>query len=259
MRLLALAHDAATNPRWTKWWCPLFLAADAVLCALGVATGRRRLINPPPEGGTDTEIDWSTYMQQVSLYRAGERDYLHLKGATGPLVYPAAHVYIYSALHGATHGGADIPRAQAFFAALYLAALALAMACYAAAGAPPYLLPLLVGSKRMHSLFLLRLFNDGVAALFMWAALAAVMLASSTRGRGAPDRRPGRATWWWDAAVALWSVGVGVKMTLLLLAPGLAVLLLLRVGLREAVRLGLLAVAIQVGNHTDWHDWRGVG
>ena len=78
----------------------------------------------------DTEIDWITYMQQVSQYLDGERDYTLIKGDTGPLVYPGAHVYIYSALHYVTSGGTDIRRAQIIFGVLYLGTLALVMACY---------------------------------------------------------------------------------------------------------------------------------
>ncbi|CAJ0915452.1 8098_t:CDS:2, partial [Entrophospora sp. SA101] len=33
-----------------------------------------------------TEIDWKSYMQQVSGFLNGERDYQKLEGDTGPLV-----------------------------------------------------------------------------------------------------------------------------------------------------------------------------
>lgn len=69
-------------------------------------------------------------MQQVSQYLAGERDYTLLKGDTGPLVYPAAHVYIYSALSYLTDNGRNIRLAQILFWALYLEVLSVVMACY---------------------------------------------------------------------------------------------------------------------------------
>ena len=69
-------------------------------------------------------------MQQVSQYLDGERDYTLIKGGTGPLVYPAAHVFIYSILYKLTEGGKNILVAQAIFAWLYLAILTLVMACY---------------------------------------------------------------------------------------------------------------------------------
>jgi alpha-1,3-mannosyltransferase len=69
-------------------------------------------------------------MEQIEQYEAGERDYTKIKGGTGPLVYPAAHVYIYWALYHITTKGTDILMAQRIFAFLYLATLAVVMACY---------------------------------------------------------------------------------------------------------------------------------
>ena len=83
-------------------------------------------------------------MEQVSQYLDGERDYTLIKGGTGPLVYPAAHVYIYSALHYVTDGGKDILLAQIIFGGLYLGTLGLVMACYRAAKVRPLAIKSLV-------------------------------------------------------------------------------------------------------------------
>lgn len=69
-------------------------------------------------------------MEQIEQYEAGERDYTKIKGGTGPLVYPAFHVYIYRALYHITNKGTDILMAQRIFAFLYLATLAIVMASY---------------------------------------------------------------------------------------------------------------------------------
>ena len=69
-------------------------------------------------------------MEQISQYVAGERDYMKIEGGTGPLVYPAAHVYIYTGLYHLTNQGKDIFLAQQMFAVLYLATLAVVMLCY---------------------------------------------------------------------------------------------------------------------------------
>ena len=69
-------------------------------------------------------------MQQVAQYVGGERDYTLIKGGTGPLVYPAAHVYIYTALYHVTDQGRSIALAQALFVALYVGVLAVVMGCY---------------------------------------------------------------------------------------------------------------------------------
>ena len=73
-------------------------------------------------------------MQQVSQYVSGERDYVLIKGDTGPLVYPAAHLYIYSALYHITDRGRNIELAQYVFGGLYLVVLSVVMACYRLAG-----------------------------------------------------------------------------------------------------------------------------
>lgn len=52
-----------------------------------------------------TEIDWKAYMQEVGQYLGGCRDYSLMKGDTGPLVYPAGFVYMYSLLFQLTDGG----------------------------------------------------------------------------------------------------------------------------------------------------------
>jgi alpha-1,3-mannosyltransferase len=79
---------------------------------------------------TDTEIDWVAYMEQVSQFVSGERDYTKMEGGTGPLVYPAAHVYTYTALYYITDEGKNIFLAQQIFGVLYMATLAVVMLCY---------------------------------------------------------------------------------------------------------------------------------
>ena len=41
------------------------------------------------------EVDWTSYMAQVALVRAGERDYTKLIGPEGPANYPAGFIYVY--------------------------------------------------------------------------------------------------------------------------------------------------------------------
>ncbi|KAL9106125.1 MAG: hypothetical protein Q9227_008825 [Pyrenula ochraceoflavens] len=109
MDLVATAKDLLYNPKHTKWISWALLTGEAVLCPL--------IIWKVPY----TEIDWTTYMQQVSLFLSGERNYTKLQGDTGPLVYPALHVYIYSGLYHLTNHGTSILTAQLIFYILYLA------------------------------------------------------------------------------------------------------------------------------------------
>ncbi|KAF9183628.1 hypothetical protein BGZ51_003895 [Haplosporangium sp. Z 767] len=74
-----------------------------------------------------TEIDWTAYMQEVSGYLKGETDYMKLRGDTGPLVYPAGFVYIYSILYYLADQGRNILTGQWIFMGLYLITLVMVL------------------------------------------------------------------------------------------------------------------------------------
>jgi alpha-1,3-mannosyltransferase len=150
----------------------------------------------------DTEIDWIAYMQEVTGYEQGERDYTNLKGDTGPLVYPAGFVHLFSWLKTLTRGGEIFP-AQVVFALLYLATQLVVMGVYIDTKAiPPFALVLLTLSRRLHSIFVLRLFNDCWA---MFLAYVGIWLLQRRRVAG---------------AIFIFSVAVSIKMNVLLFAPG---------------------------------------
>jgi alpha-1,3-mannosyltransferase len=69
-------------------------------------------------------------MEQITQIVSGERDYTKIRGGTGPLVYPAAHVYIYTGLYYLTDHGENIFLAQQVFGVLYMVTLGVVMACY---------------------------------------------------------------------------------------------------------------------------------
>ena len=74
---------------------------------------------------------------------------------------------------------------QYIFAALYLATQAAAMALYIrAASLPPWSLALLCASRRLHSIFVLRLFND------CWAMAAAYLATLALQARRPCPRLP---------------------------------------------------------------------
>ncbi|GMK59008.1 hypothetical protein CspeluHIS016_0700230 [Cutaneotrichosporon spelunceum] len=157
-----------------------------------------------------TKIDWPAYMQQVDMYLAGERDYSKIEGDTGPIVYPALHLYIYTALHWLL----PVPRertAQYIWLAVEQGTLALASAVYYLAGRdrhiPQWLLFPLVLSKRSHSIYLLRLFNDPLAMILFYAAVVVFQLE------------------YWKIGSLIFSLALGVKMNILLFLPGLLVVL----------------------------------
>eukprot|EP00586_Coscinodiscus_wailesii_P009165 CAMPEP_0172524156 /NCGR_PEP_ID=MMETSP1066-20121228/294040_1 /TAXON_ID=671091 /ORGANISM="Coscinodiscus wailesii, Strain CCMP2513" /LENGTH=154 /DNA_ID=CAMNT_0013307269 /DNA_START=132 /DNA_END=593 /DNA_ORIENTATION=- len=78
-----------------------------------------------------TEIDWVAYNEEVDGYTSGERDYMKIRGQTGPLVYPAGFLYLYSVLQYLTGGdGSDVRKGQYLFAILYVVNSAIVLVLY---------------------------------------------------------------------------------------------------------------------------------
>lgn len=188
-----------------------------------------------PTTNQDTNIDYLAYTEQAALFLppTNIRDYSQLKGGTGPLVYPALHLYIYSILHrllpaasnpdvgGFVPGKRDLEAGlqatgkeslrtlQYLWAGVYLSTLALVawiyrqvitsvdaqttgttkkdddrerqpstrtpvrlvnLVCGPSPPLQPFLL-LLPLSKRLHSIYMLRLFNDPLAMVLFYAAV----------------------------------------------------------------------------------------
>lgn len=119
-------------------------------------------------------------MQQVDMFLAGERDYSKIEGETGPLVYPALHLYIYTVFHKLLPAGARERPAQWIFLCVEFITFILVSAIYFLAGrtkhVPQWLLIPLVLSKRSHSIYLLRLFNDPFAMVLFYASVVLFML-----------------------------------------------------------------------------------
>ncbi len=63
-------------------------------------------------------------MEEVSGFLGGDWDYINLKGGTGPLVYPAGFVYLFSVLYYLTDLGNNILLGQYLFLGLYVAFIA---------------------------------------------------------------------------------------------------------------------------------------
>ena len=147
-------------------------------------------------------------MAKLRVPSQGERDYTLIKGQTGPLVYPAGFLYTFTGLFYATAGG-NIRLAQIIFAIVYLINQSVVMRVYIATQAvPPWALILLCISKRLHSIFLLRLFNDGITMLLADTAILLLV----------------KRQWRWS--ILLFSAALSVKMNVLLLAPPVAIILL---------------------------------
>lgn len=88
---------------------------------------------------------------------------------------------------------------------------------------PPYALVLLVLSRRLHSIYVLRLFNDAVAMLPLYACILAMIKQR------------------WTIACILFSIALSIKMNILLFFPAFGLLLYKAVGFTNtAGKLGLI-------------------
>jgi len=192
-----------TDPRKLTLTAKLFIVLEIVLNIL--------VIQIVPY----TEIDWRAYMQEVEGFLNGTSDYSKLRGDTGPLVYPAGFVYVFSGLYYITSRGVNVRIAQYLFAALYVITLTLVFRIYARTKkVPPYVLILMCcTSYRIHSIFILRLFNDPIAMVLLYASINAFL-----------DNR-------WYLGSVLYSLAVSIKMNILLFAPALLVAYLCTLGM----------------------------
>uniref|UniRef100_H2YCK2 dolichyl-P-Man:Man5GlcNAc2-PP-dolichol alpha-1,3-mannosyltransferase n=1 Tax=Ciona savignyi TaxID=51511 RepID=H2YCK2_CIOSA len=178
-----------------------------------------------------TEIDWKAYMQEVEGFINGTHDYMQLKGDTGPLVYPAGFVYVYTALYYMTSHGTNVKLGQYIFFLIYLVNLYFVIQIYSKTKkCPPYVIIFMCcTSYRVHSIFVLRLFNDPIA---MFGCFTSLSISS------------------WTKIIALYysnlSFAVSIKMNILLFSPGLLVLLLLENGILKTFLNLTVCAALQV-------------
>lgn len=154
---------------------------------------------------------------------------MNLKGDTGPLVYPAGFLYLFSGLKAVTEDGQDIFKGQIIFAAMYIVVLAVVLRLYTKGNAvhPSWFL-LLILSKRVHSIFMLRMFNDCAAVLLGYLALYAFT-----------EKR-------WYLGSFLYSGAVSIKMNMLLYAPGVLFCMLVGCGLPQTVVCLVICASLQI-------------
>ncbi|CAH8629048.1 unnamed protein product [Dicrocoelium dendriticum] len=118
-----------------------------------------------------------------------------------------------------TSGGSDILSAQYGFMAIYLTTLILVLNIYRVSKqAPPYALMFTcIIAYRVHSIYLLRLFNDPLAMLAVYGCICFLLMEKFT------------------IACILFSCGLAIKMNVLLFLPGLLITLLWFRGVLESI------------------------
>jgi alpha-1,3-mannosyltransferase len=93
---------------------------------------------------------------------------------------------------------------------------------------PPYVFPMLILSKRMHSIFMLRCFNDCFAVLGLFTAIFCYQRDQ------------------WHIGSAIFAMGLNVKMSLLLPLPAMGILMIQKLGSREAMTQAMIMVQVSV-------------
>jgi ALG3 protein len=221
MTLEELYIQLASSQPWDTLFTCGILAAE---CLLGILIIQKVAY---------TEIDWEAYMQEVSMWwDDGIYDYRNIYGGTGPLVYPAGFLYLFLGLRWITHQGTNVKLAQYLFLGMYLGLQALLVTVYTRCArflastikekdtqqlslqkahtiwSWRIAMGLCCCSKRLHSIFMLRLFNEGPTMVLLWVCL--YFLINNH----------------WNSGCVAFSYAVSIKMNVLLFAPGLLLLLI---------------------------------
>ena len=93
---------------------------------------------------------------------------------------------------------------------------------------PPYVFPLLILSKRMHSIFVLRCFNDCFAVLGLFSAIYSYQTEN------------------WHLGSFFYTTGLNVKMSLLLPLPAMGITMLQALGSGEAITQAMIILQVSV-------------
>lgn len=167
-----------------------------------------------------TEIDYTAYMEQVAQINDGELDYANIYGGTGPLVYPAGHVFIYKILNILTKGTENIRAGQTIFGYLYTFTQCLTFLVFANLELPPWCFYLTCLSKRLHSIYVLRLFNDCFATMYVLLMVLSLQYSISYKGcKFVPTALRNYV------APFFYSASISIKMNALLYFPGFLIAL----------------------------------
>lgn len=166
-----------------------------------------------------TEIDYQAYMQQIEMIQHQHNlNYSEIRGDTGPLVYPAGHVAIYRLMYRITNGVSSINNGQVCFRYLYLMTLVLQFICYDMLQISPWCMLLACFSKRLHSIYVLRLFNDCFTTFFIVLTVTLLLFVNKLNN----SSRKSRLIVLMLASLS-YSIAVSIKMNALLYLPGIIV------------------------------------
>ena len=166
-------------------------------------------------------------MEQVEKFKDGELNYGKIEGKTGPIAYPAGFLYIFTLIKKITDG--KIWPTQIFFGIVFLLNFLIMQKIFEKSKIPFIYRLMVVFSKRIHSIYILRLFNDPIAMLFAHISIL-IMISDKSRLMR-------------FVSSVMMSVAISVKMNVLLFLPG--VLFLYRHSLWRLVEFASIIGSIQ--------------
>lgn len=220
-------HNFVFNPNVNKVVVPIIVPLASIICKYVIANVKY------------TEIDFSTYMQQIELVNAGALDYSIIHGDTGPIVYPAGFVQIYQLLYWLTDGGVHLPIAQKAFGYLFTLTVMMSSTVYTMVeGIPPWTLYLLLGSRRLVSIYVLRMFND----CFTTIAMVSVVLLLQQGSYWSSRISDFHMALLCGIAADVYSMAILVKMNALLYLPAFIVVVYFLLGERLLRLFGVLLI-----------------
>jgi alpha-1,3-mannosyltransferase len=182
--------------------------------------------------GLHKDIRWNWTLGKLTSLFVGSVDqhFYYVSNLTPSIwyqVYPAGFLYMYGFLKWLTDGGNNVLACQYIFCGLYVFNAAIVLTIYTLLGRSmqsfipknslqyyhtvwSWRVAMVITclSKRIHSIFVLRLFNDGPCMILFYVSV--LLFAKS----------------YWRIGCALFSLAVSIKMNVLLFAPGLLLLLL---------------------------------
>jgi alpha-1,3-mannosyltransferase len=177
-------------------------------------------------------IDYPTYQQQVQKWNDGICNYKDIWGTTGPLVYPAVHIWIFWLIGLVAK---DDFTAQLIFMLIQLTMTWFVYRILEKTSPEPWLdATFFYFTVRGRNVFVNGLFNDGISMIFVYLGYSLLV------------QYPLRTRAIWMRVIFAFSLAAGIKMSALLHAPGLLVVAIYDLGLKDTAIASIPSIFVHL-------------